>query len=95
MGAEFHKVKIKGVGWAAFHSGGSGDEPTCKFIQVVGRTHFLVVVVTTEVRFPCWLSAGVPSWLLEVTHILPFFLMLSMWPPPLLGVESLSCFESL
>lgn len=58
MGAEFHKVKIKGVGWAAFLSGGSGDEPTSKFIQVVGRTHFLVVVVQLRSGFPAGCQLG-------------------------------------
>lgn len=47
-----------------FLSEGSGEEPALKHMQVISRIQFLAVV-RFRVSFPCWLSAGGQSLLLE------------------------------
>ena len=88
------------AGRPVFLSGNSEGESTYKFIQVVGRNQFHVVVGLRS-QFPCWLLAGGHSQFLEATHIpwlLDSFLCLQtqqLWVKSLFVISVTTAFSSL
>lgn len=72
------KIGIK-ISWADLPSGSSEEESTSKFIQVVCRISFFVIVGLGAL-YPCVLSAGDHSPLLEITCT-PCYMAPSIFKP--------------